>query len=765
MNCLGKYFFRRRPVRSVLFICLLSLLSTLVFLGVSQYLLSQEQFELIDRLNYTTVKLDDSNFAATTTIHPTFTSDKTFPPDWSALTYKPGLEDRLKSFHENSEEVLLYDQRMGLTLLFDTLHRIPEHSDMSVERVLSVPDLDTAEMTFSEYLEHQQLLDELKPLQFRSAVQGIVSARCLKIEYHTYEWTILDFEAQEFVPVTALSYVCYFEIDHSQSQLSAVCDDMRYMKLLCFCLDENFRPFFEEGHDYKIATSGKVDFSFPRDHYDAETRDIYDKERSYLGPWGVLPVDSEPQYYLDCTLFGSDSYDLRFNLQESQLAERDVLRREHLQLQKIPEKVKANLPWDLSEDKRYAVDIYGSESGPVWDLSHDLTVAQLAENEDLFADYDKYISVNSRTFQAVLCLDPLLFPDFSAGNLYLEDKEATLARLETVDGSACIIPVQLAEYYDIKPGDKITAAVAHTGYSIRQSTGDEREIAGEIFDPYTTETKLPTSLQELDYLEQAEQYEFTVVGCFNYKSKLDLSKGVSIGVKEVSNGDKYFSLYENLSGGGNVIDTIFVLDRGEGFDELAFLMPQTSEFGNFVSNKTNMLSVRLKNGSANVAKYLSDIEEAGLEEYVLKVDDHGYAKIEPVLQDMKRESISQLIIFLGSAVVVLVFYFFMLSRFYRSDLERMFVLGTEQRIIRGSIFSVLGRYWLSAAIMTAVISAVLLPQLERNLQQQLQEINQLDQSVLLNKLPLLLIVFALLMLASLLLSYLYSRQMAKTVQA
>jgi len=62
MNWLSQRFFRRRLLRSVLLICLLALLSTILVLGVSQYLLSKEQFRLLDETNYTTVKLDDSNF-------------------------------------------------------------------------------------------------------------------------------------------------------------------------------------------------------------------------------------------------------------------------------------------------------------------------------------------------------------------------------------------------------------------------------------------------------------------------------------------------------------------------------------------------------------------------------------------------------------------------------------------------------------------------------------------------------------------------------
>ena len=749
MNWLGQRFFRRRLPRSVMLSCLLSLLSALIVLGASQYLLSQEQFKRLDELNYSAVKLDDSHFADTTTVHDT----SGVPSDWSEYTYISGLEEELSSFHENSEEVLVYDHRQGMTMLFDTLHRAPEHSDMSVERVLSVLDNDTSDMTFAERAEYEKQLDEHKPLRFSSAVNGTIAARCLKIEYHTVQQQMLDVE-QQFVPYEALIYTAYFEIDHTQSQLSAVCEDIRYMKLSTWCLDDDFRPLFQEDREYRIAATGTLEFSYPEDYYESRDFPFYGKTI------GLHLIDNKPQYYIEASLFGEFYYDLRFDLQEISFDERGSYRHENTDLREIPHAVRNDLPLDFDDDKSYVANIYGDESGPVWDLSQNLSATDLAQKEALFADYNKYISMNSRTFHAVLCRDPLLFPDFSDGNLYLEDKTATLDLLDEIDGSACIIPTQMAEYYDINPGDKITAALAHTGYNINYSYGgDEREIEGEIFDPYGIDVKLPTSLQEYDYLDQLPQQEFTVVGSFNYKSEYDLSVGTLLGDDIVTRGDKYFG------GDLNVIDTIFVYDRGEGFDELPFLIPEsTAPYQDFLSNRTNMLSVRLKNGSANVSKYLSDIEEAGLEECVLKVDDHGYAAIEPVLQEMERESISQLIIFLGSAVLLLIFYFFMLSRFFRSDLERMYVLGTEQRIIRGSIFSVLGRYWLSASVLTAVISAVLLPQMEKNLQRKFVEINQPEQSILPDKLPLLITVFAAIMLSSLMLSYLYSRRLANAAQ-
>jgi hypothetical protein len=54
--------------------------------------------------------------------------------------------------------------------------------------------------------------------------------------------------------------------------------------------------------------------------------------------------------------------------------------------------------------------------------------------------------------------------------------------------------------------------------------------------------------------------------------------------------------------------------------------------------------------------------------------------------------------------------------------------------------------------------------MEKNLQQKLQEIYHLEQSVLFNKLPSLIIVFAAIAFILLLLSYLYSRRMAKAEQ-
>ena len=160
MNWLSQRFFRRRLLRSALLICLLALLSTILVLGVSQYLLSQEQFRLLDETNYTTVKLDDSHFYETTTVRSS-TNNMTMA-DWSKLTYIPGLEEEMKSFHEASEEVLLYDHRQGLTMLCDTLHRAPEHSDMSLERVMSVPEIDTSKMTIDEIMVLRQFYGQVK---------------------------------------------------------------------------------------------------------------------------------------------------------------------------------------------------------------------------------------------------------------------------------------------------------------------------------------------------------------------------------------------------------------------------------------------------------------------------------------------------------------------------------------------------------------------------------------------------------------------------
>ena len=746
MNWLSQRFFRRRLLRSVLLICLLALLSTILVLGVSQYLLSKEQFRLLDETNYTTVKLDDSNFYETTTVK---SSTNLTMVDWSKLTYIPGLEEEMKSFHETSEEVLLYDHKQGLTMLCDTLHRAPEHSDMSLERVMSVPEIDTSKMTIDEIIAHEEMVYEQHTrLLFASPVQGLITAHCLKVVNYTVQWEALDFEQQEFIPIERFIYTCYFEIDHSQSDLSAVCDDIRYMKITCTSLDENFLPYFQEGHDYKIAASGYTAFNGPLEGYNPELPSA---------ELGILAIDSEIQYYLDCYPFGVLSYDLRFDLQELNPRERFQFYREDIQNQKIPKTAYADLAWDFDDDTVYTTDLYDSKVFPVWDLSEELTEAERAYKEDLFAQYDKYISLSSCTFDAILCRDPLLFPEFNVGNLYLEDKDATLELLESCEGSACVIPTQLAEFYNIKVGDKIVAAVANSGYAIRNYNGDRMKVSGEIYDPYGIEVKLPSSLQELDYFDQLEQQEFTVVGSYNYKSKRELKLGTYLGFEEVSNGDKYFR-------NGSVVDTIFIIDRGEGFAELPFLLPQTANYQDFVSNKSNMLSVRLKNGDAHVEKYLSDMKEAGLEEYVLKIDDHGYSAIEPVLMEMKRENMSQLIIFGVSAITLLAFYFFMLRRFFRSDLERMYLLGTEQRLIHSSFFSVLLRYCLAAVILTAVISAVLLPTMEKNLQQKLQEIYHLEQSVLLNKLPSLIIVFAAIAFILLLLSYLYSRRMAKAVQ-
>ena len=82
--------------------------------------------------------------------------------DWSKLTYIPGLEEEMKSFHETSEEVLLYDHKQGLTMLCDTLHRAPEHSDMSLERVMSVPEIDTSKMTIDEIMVLRQFYGQVK---------------------------------------------------------------------------------------------------------------------------------------------------------------------------------------------------------------------------------------------------------------------------------------------------------------------------------------------------------------------------------------------------------------------------------------------------------------------------------------------------------------------------------------------------------------------------------------------------------------------------
>ena len=750
MNWLSQRFFRRRLLRSALLICLLALLSTILVLGVSQYLLSQEQFRLLDETNYTTVKLDDSHFYETTTVRSS-TNNMTMA-DWSKLTYIPGLEEEMKSFHEASEEVLLYDHRQGLTMLCDTLHRAPEHSDMSLERVMSVPEIDTSKMTIDEIIAHEEMLyEQHTPLLFKSPVQGLITAHCLKIINYTVQREVLEVEQQTFIPTEPFIYTCYFEIDHSQSNLSAVCDDIRYMKITCFSLDENFRPFFQEGHDYKVAASGYTAFNVPLNEYFLEFVE------EPIEALGILAIDSEIQYYLECSLFGITSYDLRVDLQELNPRERFQSYREDIINKKIPKTAYTDLAWDFDEDTVYTTDLYDSKVLPVWDLTEELTEAERAYKEDLFAQYDKYISLSSCTFDAILCRDPLLFPEFNVGNLYLEDKDATLELLESCEGSACVIPTQLADFYNIKVGDKIVAAVANSGYAIRDYDGDKMKVSGEIYEPYGIEVKLPSSLQELDYFNQLERQEFTVVGSFNYKSKRELELGTYLGLEEISNGDKYFR-------NGSVVDTIFIIDREEGFAELPFLMPDTANYQDFVSNKSNMLSVRLKNGDAHVEKYLSDMKEAGLEEYVLKIDDHGYSAIEPVLMEMKRENMSQLIIFGVSAITLLAFYFFMLRRFFRSDLERMYLLGTEQRLIQSSFFSVLLRYCLGAMILTAVISAVLLPTMEKNLQQKLQEIYHLEQSVLFNKLPSLIIVFAAIAFILLLLSYLYSRRMAKAAQ-
>ena len=159
MNWLSQRFFRRRLLRSALLICLLALLSTILVLAVSQYLLSQEQFRLLDETNYTTVKLDDSHFYETTTVK---SSTNLTMVDWSKLTYIPGLEEEMKSFHETSEEVLLYDHKQGLTMLCDKLHRAPEHSDMSLERVMSVPEIDTSKMTIDEIMVLRQFYGQVK---------------------------------------------------------------------------------------------------------------------------------------------------------------------------------------------------------------------------------------------------------------------------------------------------------------------------------------------------------------------------------------------------------------------------------------------------------------------------------------------------------------------------------------------------------------------------------------------------------------------------
>jgi hypothetical protein len=117
-----------------------------------------------------------------------------------------------------------------------------------------------------------------------------------------------------------------------------------------------------------------------------------------------------------------------------------------------------------------------------------------------------------------------------------------------------------------------------------------------------------------------------------------------------------------------------------------------------------MMSARLKNGSAAKEAYLAGMREAGLDEYIIDIDDHGYSEVETILLDLVADGQRQMYLFVSVAVLLLLFFLVMVWRFFKPELERMYILGTVHKVRRKTLNSVLILYWLINVIIGAALS-------------------------------------------------------------
>ena len=653
MNWLTNRFFSRFPFRSILLTLLLVSINVLLFFGISQYRLSREQFRRSEELYITTVKLNDRHLENRTL----FSSDTYWEWDYSdrapELLIVPGLEEELISFHEKCDEVLVFDNRRLLTAISDDLFRLSDYFDMDVDKVLAA---------------HQQVEHE-------TPLRGIVSARCIKVVYVEPSSMRFDPNAGELKPDDSLQYKAYFEIDHSNSELDPLCDEVRYMEMTLYSLDEAGNPLFQEGYDYNIAAHGRVFFRFP-DNTDALSK-----------------IDPEPQYALYASPLGVYS-DQRIELIDMDSHDTSISWFEDYGRQEIAREVIERLPLGFPADKVNTAFILPDIYYPIWDLSEELTAEELTRKEEEFDELRYYIQLPARQFSAIVTKEPGLIFEFSDGFVFVKDELRMRKLLKSTDESACLISSAMAEQYNIEVGDTLNFGLIYEPCVVAAM---DRERFG--YSKYDTLIYRSLELKQIDFRDYKTYSEqppdsFVVVGITDNKPEL--------GRINTYGGDRFMDYYP-LNDQGVMNNTIIIVDRGEGFSDLPLVVPDEPPFS-LSENRIGMMSARLKNGSAAKEAYLAGMREAGLDEYIIDIDDHGYSEVEKILLDLVADGQRQMYLFVSVAVLLLLFFLVMVWRFFKPELERMYILGTMHKVRRKTLNSVLILYWLINVIIGAALS-------------------------------------------------------------
>ncbi len=685
MNWVSLRFFKRHFLRSLLLILILAILLSLAAFGFGQQGIIEGQVQAISDTYYTTVKIDDRSLASRAPI----AEDFDFADNRPDLVYQAELEEKLRDFHENSADVKIYDTRKAATAILPSHFLVYENAGELKIPVTSEDDRSGG------YTNDVSL--------------GQVVGQCVYIEYIEPFIQRRNEVTMEPEIDTTLLYDVYFLLDHVHSEIEPVAGQTKYLKLRLSVLTETGEMPFSQGHDYRMVLDGAY-----LQYSSGEEAEGWDLK------YTISPqLDSMPQFFLYGVLLGAGE---EFGpasryLEAKQLddSEAQLYWIENYARKPLPTGFLDTLETDFDKAMITRANRLPSVYYPIWDLSDELDNQELAAREADFALMQSYATLAERAFPVIETADPNLLYEWNDQLIFLRNPDASREFLLNTDEPVCYVSSLIANRYGLSIGDRLEMGLVNSPSVIEHRTVDSLDKphpnANLDYIPITRQLRTePFSTLE-PYLT-TEVQSLPIAGIYDYSPEL---------LKPKPNTE--YLTFRWFDEDIQLNNTIIIQDPDRGIASSNIVTPLRNEeipYSKFTysENAIAMISVRLKNGQQHIDNYRQEMREAGLEEYIIEINDHGFLEVEKTLLAAQADVNRQTLITTAASVLFLVLYFIMLIRFTLPDVRRMYVLGADRKNRFRTVFSLSAQYWLVASLLAILASVVLGGFGQRNLELQ-----------------------------------------------